>query len=113
MKFSAFLYERPDFEQFKTKAEELYEQLDKVTTKDDFLSDFKAVNDQWNEVLAMYQLAYIRYTMNTKDPFYKEEQAYFDEMVPEFDAVHHRFYQKIIDCPWKKELSKIKKKKIG
>ena len=107
MKFSAFLYERPDFEQFKTKAEELYEQLDKVTTKDDFLSVFKAVNDQWNEVLAMYQLAYIRYTMNTKDPFYKEEQAYFDEMVPEFDAVHHRFYQKIIDCPWKKELEEV------
>ena len=104
MDFKKMEYQRPNYESFKEESAKLYEELKKATTKNEYLTVFQKINDSWNEVVAMYELAYIRYTMDTNDSFYKEEQAYFDEMIPEFDAIHHQFYEIVVDCPWKEEL---------
>jgi hypothetical protein len=40
----------------------------------------------------MMQIAKIRYTINTSDPFYKAEQDYFDEVMP--------LYQGLVPCTY-------------
>ncbi len=104
MDFEKMEYQRPDFEVFKERAMKDYQALKEAQSKKDFLVLFKKINSDWNETVAMYQLANIRYTINTKDPFYKQEQDYFDEMIPEYDAIHQQFYEIVVDCPWKEEL---------
>lgn len=104
MKFSEMQYQRPDYEVEKKKLEDCYEQLLHATDAQTFYEVFCTIQKHWNQILGMYQLAAIRYTLNTKDSFYQEEQSYWDEMMPEYDNVQQKLYKILLNCPWKEEL---------
>ncbi|MDX1939688.1 MAG: M3 family oligoendopeptidase, partial [Saprospiraceae bacterium] len=53
---------------------------------------------------SMYNICYIRHTIDTKDQFYEEENNYFDQMMPNYQALVSQFYEKLLQSPFRQEL---------
>lgn len=49
-------------------------------------------------------LAYCRFTLNTKDEFYKGEMDYYDEVGPEFSAIGIKVADLMLSSPYRSEL---------
>lgn len=82
MKFNEFKYERPNLDTFKNL---ILKELDLIATNktlDEEIKAIKKINDLNDELQSMATLVSIRNSINTKDPFYEEEQAFFDENMP-------------------------------
>jgi M3 family oligoendopeptidase len=52
----------------------------------------------------MFNLAYIRYTLNTKDEFYKGEKDYMDEVLPKISVAENEVNKTILSSRYLKEL---------
>ncbi|WP_050614626.1 M3 family oligoendopeptidase [Bacillus testis] len=104
MAFNHFVYERPQFGHYKTAFEELLKQFKDAPSIDVQETAMKALNDLRNTFDTMKNLVYVRHTIDTNDDFYKEEQAYLDEVSPEFEELDAAFYQALIASPYRKEL---------
>lgn len=65
---------------------------------------FAQINDMRTEFLSMYNLCHIRHTIDTTDDYYEAENNFFDQNHPNFVALNHAFYQKLLASPFRKEL---------
>ena len=52
----------------------------------------------------MFNLAYIRYTLNTKDEFYKAEKDYMDEVLPKISVAENEVNKTILSSRYLQEL---------
>ena len=105
MKFADFPYKRPDFDQVK---HEILSLLDKFSQADSqFVQNevIHEVNRLRNEFEAMSKLAGVRHTLDTTDPFYKEEQDYYDQAEPLYQEIIHQYYSALVTSPYQQELS--------
>lgn len=96
MKFSEYVYERPNFEEFKEKVEVLILKLnnsndDKVV--EETLNDFLKLSQH---IDSMFTIASIRYNVNTNDEFYKNEYNFINEYSPLFQDVNNDFYKVVV-----------------
>lgn len=107
MKFEDYKYERPDFEEYGKKVNELADKL----KEEDNLDNAYAIIDEFNKlsghVLSMSQLVAIRNSINTKDEFYEKEQEFFDENYPKATVCENGFNNVLLNH---KFLSDFKKK---
>ncbi|VEU82240.1 M3 family oligoendopeptidase [Acholeplasma hippikon] len=106
MKFQDFKYERIDKEQAKAKMTELKEQFEKATSAQEQLEIIKAYNDYNDYIDTMFQLASVRYTINTADEFYAAEQDYMDEAAPEITEFNVLFEKAVVESKFRTELEK-------
>jgi hypothetical protein len=86
MKFQSYSYSRPDLAVFSADFEALLEKLQK---SDDFATQesiFEDLNAMRNEFETMYNISYIRHTIDTKNEFYEKENNFFDENTPQYQA---------------------------
>lgn len=104
MKFSEFIYERPNVEKIsesfnllleKFNAAESFELQDAVMTE---------IISLRVEVESMGSIVSIRHTVDTTDKFYEEEQDYIDEVMPIYQGLIAKFYASIIKSKFRKEL---------
>lgn len=49
-------------------------------------------------------LSYMRYTINTVDPFYLAEKDYYDEIGPEIENLDLQYASAVLDSPFRAEL---------
>ena len=82
MKFNEFKYERPNLDTFKNLILKELNLIATSKTLDEEIKAIKKINDLNDELQSMATLVSIRNSINTKDPFYEEEQAFFDENMP-------------------------------
>ncbi len=97
MKFNEYKYERPDLEQFK---KDMGEQLELIATGKDAVIEIKAIYnvfDILDEIDSMQQLVGIRNSVDTKDEFYDNEQAFFDENSPHIQEQNQAFINKLLE----------------
>nr|WP_274388438.1 M3 family oligoendopeptidase [Brevibacillus agri] len=62
------------------------------------------LNELRQEVESAREVAQIRHTINTEDPFYKEEQDYWDEAGPVYQGIVSRYYAAIVHSPYRSQL---------
>jgi M3 family oligoendopeptidase len=104
MKFQQFEYRRPDMEAITAVFEKLLRQFEQATdwaTQDQI---FDQLNELRGEFDSMWNICYIRHSVNTQDPFYTQENDFFNFEKPNFNALVNRFYKKMLRSPYRDQL---------
>lgn len=112
LSFDAFEYQRPDLEAVTTAFEEGLSAFEKATSADCQQSSLQRLNHLREEFGAMYNLCLVKHTCNTTDPFFEQENQYFDESIPEFEALNTRFYEVLLKSPFRHQLEQMLGKQL-
>jgi M3 family oligoendopeptidase len=106
MKFNSIAYQRPDLDAIKTEFSKLLGQFSKATTAEAQAEAVRRINSIRNRFETMWNVASVKYSQDTTDPSYQEENDFFDTSSPHFKGLNNDFYKAILDSPFKDELSK-------
>ncbi len=104
MKFEAYQYIRPEMELFVSDFRSLMDAFAKAESFQEQVDFFDKINRLRNSFLTMYNLAFIRHSINSKDEFYENENRFFDEHSPIYDEQNSRFYRLLLDSPFREKL---------
>lgn len=104
MKFEDFTYTRPDVEIFTKRFEELLIQFEDAGTLAEQNEVFRQINDMRTHFFSMYNICYIRHTIDTKNEFYEEENNFFDQQMPNFEGLNTRFYTSLLRSKFRSDL---------
>ena len=91
LKFKEFTYQRPDLLKIETKFSDLLAKFNLAEEAEQQDEVMVAINELRSEFESMEQLVYIRHTVDTTDPSYEEEQAFFDEGTPIYHGLISRY----------------------
>ncbi len=104
--FEDFSYTRPNLDALSNAFEQhlsAFHAAPNAEAQSDHLIRLNAVRD---EFWTMYNLCYIRHTANTADPFYEQENEFFDENLPAYEALNNRFFRALLASPFRDALEK-------
>lgn len=104
MKFSEIIYTRPDIEKLENDFSELlvkFKEANSFELQDKLM---KQINDLRLEYETQNTLAHIKYSIDTNNEEYIQEQHYFDLNNPVYDSLIHNYYEEIINSKFRKEL---------
>jgi M3 family oligoendopeptidase len=104
--FKEFHYERPDFQQFSASFKT---QLAVFVNADTFEAQDKAlsvINAMRSRFMSMYNLCFIRHTLDTRDAFYEQENEYFDHQMPAYESLVNQFYKQLLKASFRPALEK-------
>ena len=87
--FKEFEYLRPDLTQAFTEVRAIIESFKATEDKDEAVKFVHQYYEHMEKIDLMAELAMVRYTLNTQDPFYQAEQTFFDEQSPNIQQVKH------------------------
>jgi M3 family oligoendopeptidase len=104
MKFEQFKYERPVLEEVEKEFNNKLKEFKDSTSLEICEAVMKDINSIRNRVDTLYNICYIRHTVNTNDEFYQAEQDYMDELQPSIQGLVSEFYRALIDSPHRKAL---------
>jgi M3 family oligoendopeptidase len=104
MKFEQFTYERPDLNGIKKEFTNALADFKQAGTADDQVSAIDRINDIRLDFDTMQNICYIRHSIDTNDDFYKEEQDYLDEILPEVQGLVTGYYKELLNSSFRKEL---------
>jgi len=103
--FDDFTYARPDMTEVTQEFEKYLFQFENAADADkqqEALAGIVAVREEFS---SMFNLCYVRHTANTSDPFYEDENQYFDEQSPSFEALNNRFFNALLSAPFRDALA--------
>lgn len=106
MKFKDYPYTRPDLQEFVAQSDQ---HLDVLATADEFedfhqaFKDLQAMKDDFETQLT---IANIRHSIDTRDDFYAQEIAYWDENMPRVQQILARAAHLVLTSKHKEELMK-------
>lgn len=104
MKFSQIAYERVDIKRVEQQFErelQAFQSAASFADQDAVMTRLIALRQ---EVESAREVAQIRHTINTEDPFYKEEQDYWDEAGPLYQGIISRYYDAIVHSRFRPQL---------
>ena len=104
MKFSEIPYKRPDLKEEMDKIDALTQKFLDASSAEEQYQVMKEFDNQTKHSAAMYSVASIRYTINTKDEFYAKEQEFYDENMPYFEEKAQQFENVILESKFRPEL---------
>lgn len=104
--FESFPYERPDLATVTSTFERHLCAFEQAQTLEEQSSAIHRLNTVREEFGTMYNLCYIRHTVNTADPYYEQENTYFDENLPAYEELVNRFYEALLQSPFRADLEK-------
>lgn len=104
MKFSEFTYKRPDLNEFTTKMDELLVEFNQAEHLDQQIAAMEKINELRNDISTMFNLCYIRHSVDTNDEFYQQEQDYIDEISPKVEGLITKYYQALVQSKFKPQL---------
>lgn len=104
MKFKDYVYERYSYEDYQ-------EVMLKATEELKNAKDYKAFKDAFDKgkkagehLDTMYNICNVRYTINTLDEFYQNENTYWDETLPKMQSLSTAFDKAVLASPFVNEL---------
>jgi M3 family oligoendopeptidase len=104
MKFGDFKYERPDVEVAQKEFEGLFEKFQAAKNFEEQDRAMEEINKLRNKFESMSQIASIRHTIDTMDKIYEEEQNFFDENTPVYEAIISRYYELLTKSSFRVQL---------
>lgn len=106
MKFNDMKYQRPDMDQLMAEMKNDLDALNACTSADQFMEIFRRINVRRSSLQTTVTLCQVRHSINTADSFYSAENDYWDQMLPEYQALESRFMSICLDTPCRKEIEK-------
>lgn len=106
MKFSEFPYARPDVDKVVADFNALTERFKACNTADGQIEIIKDYRDTLIPFMSTRNIASIRYTINTKDPFYYEENKFFNKINPIVDKALVEFGNAVLKSDFIPEIKK-------
>lgn len=106
MKISEIKYQRPDIEAIKERCAQLFSAFDDAASAEEQLkiyNEFVAINET---VSTQGSLAYIRFTLDTRDEFYSREIDWMNENSPVLAELGVVFQKKMLESKFRPELEK-------
>ncbi|MEH7037123.1 oligoendopeptidase F [Bacillus pseudomycoides] len=104
MSFKNYEYTRPNTEELQEKFTVALEQFENVKTIEEQKQVIGVINGIRNDFGTMGNICYIRHSVDTTDPFYKEEQDFFDEYSPIVQGYVTKYYKALMNSPFRDEL---------
>lgn len=106
MKFLEYEYKRPNLEELKKDFLLAIDKFQQGKTLEIQNENLKKIVKLRNDFLTQSEIAGIRYSIDTRDTFYEEEQDFFDQAMPEYEGLVSTFYKALIKSPFKEDLKK-------
>jgi len=104
--FEDYTYIRPDVATEKEIFNKLLDQFTKANSAKEQTDAIEAINVLRNRISTMFNLVYVRASIDTNDTFYQKERDYLDEVGPELEALDNAFYKELVKSPFRNELEK-------
>lgn len=104
MKLSQIQYERPDKDEIIAKYNQILSDFDTAKNADEQIQVYQDCIQMQKHLNTMASLAYIRFTLDTRDIFYSNECDFYDEMGPIFEDYGIRFADKMLSSPYREQL---------
>lgn len=82
MTFNEYQYERVPLAPIDPEISNIPDRLPKAESKEEFLELLKQADAFKRKLATMYNICYIRHTINTQDEFYSAENDYYDQSMP-------------------------------
>lgn len=106
MKFSEIEYKRPNVSDISEKFEHLVNLFQKADSFDEQDALIRNINDLRMEFQTLGTIASIKYSIDTNDKEFEEEQNFYDANSPVFDGLVHKYYTAIVNSKFRPELEK-------
>lgn len=106
MKFSEYVYKRPDLDLVSKDFESAINELNNAGSVDAALEAISKVNKLRNKFETVRTISNIRYTGNTRDPKNEEEHDFFDNAKPAYDGFMSKYYKALVGSKHRQELEK-------
>ncbi|MUK88955.1 M3 family oligoendopeptidase [Ornithinibacillus sp. L9] len=106
LKFEDYKYERPDLENEKQTFRGLLTAFSEATTEEDQNKAIEKINAFRNRLSTLFNLVYVRASINTNDDFYQKERDFWDEKSPELQELYTEFYKELVKTPFRDQLEK-------
>ena len=104
MSFENYEYKRPNMDEVKDRFTETLQQFKNAQTVEEQKEVIAQINEIRNDFSTMYNICYIRHSVDTTDGFYKEEQDFFDEYSPIVKGYVTKYYEALTQSPFRKQL---------
>ncbi|MCQ2011540.1 M3 family oligoendopeptidase [Sporolactobacillus sp. STSJ-5] len=104
--FEDYKYERPDVAKYEEAFSKAFDAFKSADTLDKAVHAAEEINRMRMHLDTMFRLVEIRHTINTEDPFYKDENDFSDETMPIFEGKTTEFYKLLLASPFRAELEK-------
>ncbi|MDX8365748.1 M3 family oligoendopeptidase [Cytobacillus sp. IB215665] len=104
MKFETYTYERPNMKEIEAQFQMAINKFKNASNVDEqgiAMNDFNKIR---NDVLSMFNICYIRHSIDTEDEFYKQEQDYLDEVQPLLQGFVSDYYKELVNSKFRVEL---------
>lgn len=107
MKFSEYVYKRPNIEEVSNKVIEIANAISQSNSLDEAISLIKKAEEITNHFQTMATLCSIRNSINTEDEFYKAEQEFFDENTPTYQNATTKYASALVNSPLRANLEEV------
>lgn len=104
MSFSQYTYVRPNLEEVEQSFNEALQKFQAAKDVQEQSAMMDVINQIRNDLGTMFNLVYIRHSIDTEDEFYKEEQDYIDEISPNVEGLITKYYQALVNSPFRPQL---------
>jgi M3 family oligoendopeptidase len=104
MKFSEMPYKRPDLDAVKREYARITEEFKKADSAEEQYRLILEHEKLTCDFETMSTIAYIHNSINTTDPFYEEEMAFFDANNPVMNSWRQKFYEAVNGSSFKEKL---------
>lgn len=104
MKVKDMPYEHMDIEDIRQELRAAIELAKNAKTVEEVLESHERTNKFTVRLMSNYSLCHIRYTCNTADEFYVKENEYFDEILPEIQAMSTEYSNVLLQSPLRSQL---------
>ena len=97
MTFNQYQYERVPLTPIDPEISNIPDRLLKAESKEEFLELLNQADAFKRKLATMYNICYIRHTINTQDEFYSAENDYYDQNMPAAEQFYTRLSQAVMD----------------
>lgn len=104
MKVSEIPYKRYTIEEAREAFAAITAKFDAATCAQDVVDAHAMAMDMMVEYRQAASLSNCRFTLNTKDPFYQQEMAYYDEVGPLMEDLMVQFADRMLTTPYRGEV---------
>ena len=105
MKFSEMQYARPDLAEMKNTMAALTEELRSADSYEQARGVFLCEQKEEKHVETLATLVSIRHSIDTRDPYYDEEQNFWNAAVPELEEYSQRWTMALLESPFRAEFA--------
>ncbi len=104
MKFEDFPYQRPDIEQFSKDFRTWLDAFAGAENAAEQSAALAQINELRVAFYTAFNICHIRHTMDINDPFYEAENNFFDQQMPEVEALVNEYYDALLQSRFRDAL---------